>query len=151
MRKVENILWLTDFSPDCAYALTYARTLAELFGTKLYLLHVIENPTSQVYGRVPGDYLAMEANAREKARQYLRECEGKELQGFSNYEALVREGDVLERVLETVKEKRIGTVVMATHGRTGLKHLLLGSVAEKVIRSVDCPVYVIRHPTRIPS
>ena len=68
MVQVQNILWLTDFSEDSAHALAYARMLAELCKTKLYLMHVIENPTSSIYGQVDGDYLAMETNAREKAR-----------------------------------------------------------------------------------
>jgi hypothetical protein len=71
MVQIQNILWLTDFSQDSAYALAYAQTLAELYKTKLYLMHVIDNPTSSIYGRVEGDYLAMEMNAREKAETWL--------------------------------------------------------------------------------
>jgi universal stress protein A len=148
MVQVQNILWLTDFSQDSAHALAYARTLAELYKTKLYLMHVIENPTSSIYGRVDGDYLAMEANAREKARTWLQEYATKELRDFPNQEILLREGDILPKILEVETEKAIGTVVVGTHGRTGLAHMLLGSVTEKVIRSVHCPVYVIRHPER---
>jgi nucleotide-binding universal stress UspA family protein len=148
MVKIENVMWLTDFSEDSVYAFGYAKTLAELFGTRLYLLHVIENPTSSIYGRVEGDYLAMEANAREKAWQWLRAYGQRELLDYGNHEALVREGEILTKILETAEEKRVGTIVMGTHGRTGLAHLLLGSVAEKVIRSATCPVYVVRSPNR---
>jgi nucleotide-binding universal stress UspA family protein len=109
---------------------------------------VIENPTSSIYGRVEGDYLAMEANAREKAWQWLRAYGQRELLDYGNHEALVREGEILTKILETAEEKRVGTIVMGTHGRTGLAHLLLGSVAEKVIRSATCPVYVVRSPNR---
>ncbi len=151
MVKVEHILLLTDFSEDSNYALGYARALAELFQTKLYLLHVIENATSDLYGRVAGDYLTMEANARNSAHTFLQQCADKELQQFADHQELVREGAILEEVLKAVAEYTIGTVVMATHGRTGLGHLLLGSVAEKVIRTVHCPVYVVRHPERSPS
>ena len=148
MVKLENILWLTDFSNDSTYALEYARELAEKFGAKLYLLHIIDNPTSNIYGRVEGDYLAMEKNARERARALLQSYADTELRGFTNCEILLQEGEILQKVLEAVAKKQIGTVVMGTHGRTGLAHMLLGSIAEKVIRSVECPVYVIRHPTR---
>jgi nucleotide-binding universal stress UspA family protein len=149
MVEVQNVLWLTDFSQDSTYALGYARTLAELYKTKLYLMHVVENPTSRVYGEVEGDYLAMEVNAREKARTWLQECATKDLRDFPNHEILLREGDVLAKILEVEAEKTIGTIVLGTHGRTGLTHMLLGSVAEKVIRSVHCPVYIIRHPDRL--
>lgn len=149
MITIRNILWLTDFSRDSTHALAYARTLAELYDTKLFLMHVIDNPVSSIYGRVAGDYFAMEANAKEKAREWLRECADEELRDFPSHEIIVREGEVLLQILEVVEEKGIGTIVMATHGRTGLAHLLLGSVVEKVIRSVSCPVYVVRHPDRV--
>lgn len=148
MVQIQNVLWLTDFSQDSAYALAYAHTLAELYKTKLYLMHVIDNPTSSIYGRVEGDYLAMEINAREKAGTWLRDYATKELRDFPSHEVLLREGDTLTEILKVETEKAIGTIVVGTHGRTGLAHILLGSVAEKVLRSVHCPVYVIRHPER---
>jgi len=149
MVQLQNVLWLTDFSEDAAYALPYAHDLAEFYKTKLYLMHVIENATHSVYGEVEGDYLAMEMNAREKARTWLQDYVKKELQGFPDHEIILREGDVLPRVLEIETGKQIGTIVMGTHGRTGLAHMLLGGVTEKVVRSVHCPVYVIRHPERV--
>jgi nucleotide-binding universal stress UspA family protein len=147
MVQVQNILWLTDFSKDSAHALAYARTLAELCKTKLYLMHVIENPTSSIYGAVEGDYLAMEANAREKAGAWLDDA-ARGLGDFPDKEVVLREGEVLREVLNIETEKVIGTIVLGTHGRTGLAHMLIGSVAEKVIRSAHCPVYVVRHPQR---
>lgn len=147
--KISNILWLTDFSEDSTYALAYARQFTEVFGAKLWLLHVLENPTSSVYGRVEGDYIAMEANARKQSREWLAGYMQNELRGVTNVEALVQEGEVLPTVMQTVKDRQIDTVVMGTHGRTGFAHLLLGSVAEKVIRSIECPVYVVRHPIRV--
>jgi nucleotide-binding universal stress UspA family protein len=147
MVRVQNVLWLTDFSEDSAHALEYARALAELYQTKLWLMHVIENPTSRIYGPVEGDYLAMETNARAKARAWLDECATSAAE-IRDREVLLREGDILPEILRVEADRSIGTIVMGTHGRTGLKHLLLGSVAEKVIRSVHCPVYVVRHPRR---
>ena len=148
MIKIKNILWLTDFSRDSTHALGYARMFAELHQTKLYLMHVIENPTSSMYGKVEGDYLAMEVNAREKARAWLEAYVAKELAGLPEREILLREGEILREILDVEQKKEIGTVVMGTHGRTSLAHLLLGSVTAKVIRSVYCPVYVVRHPER---
>jgi universal stress protein A len=147
MVQVENVLWLTDFSEDSLHALTYARSLAELWKTKLYLMHVIENPTSNIYGEVDGDYLAMEANAREKARTWLGDA-ARGLGGRPDHEILLHEGVVLSEILKVETEKAIGTIVVGSHGRTGLAHILLGSVTDKVVRSAHCPVYVIRHPTR---
>jgi nucleotide-binding universal stress UspA family protein len=61
--KIENILFATDFSEDSGYALTYARTLAELCNTKLHIVHVIENPLEHLYGVPHGEYPALLANA----------------------------------------------------------------------------------------
>ena len=151
MVKIENILWPTDFSEDSQFALDYARTLAERFGTKLFLLHVIDNPTSPAYGEVEGDYFAMEANARKKARELLDGYMKQRLSDFPNKEALLKEGDVLSRIMDTVSERAVGTIVMGTHGRSGVSHILMGSVTEKIIRSVTCPVYAVRHPRRAPK
>lgn len=149
MVQIENILWLTDFSKDSNHALAYAQTLAELNKTKLYLMHVIDNPTSSIYGEVEGDYLAMELNAREIAHTWLQEHATKDLHDFPNHEIILREGEILPEIIAVEKEKAIGTIVMSSHGRTGLPHILLGSVTEKVIRTVHCPVYVVRHPGRM--
>ena len=148
MVEIHNVLWLTDFSEDSRYALAHARTFAELFQTKLYLMHVVVNADSKIYGEVAGDYLAMEKNALEKSREFLREAVQEDLQGFSNHAEIIRQGDILEEILRVTDQKEIGTIVMASHGRTGFSHLLLGSIAEKVIRSVPCPVYIVRHPHR---
>jgi len=147
MVQVRNILWLTDFSEDSVHALTYARTLAEFWKTKIYLMHVIENPTSSTYGAVDGDYLAMEANAREKSRTWLAETV-KGLGAGVDHEILLREGEILTEIMKVETDKAIGTIVVGSHGRTGLAHILLGSVTDKVVRSARCPVYVVRHPTR---
>src|SRR6516165_2127930 len=106
MVQVQNILWLTDFSDDSTHALAYARTLAALCNTNLYLMHVIENPTSSIYGAVEGDYLAMEANAREKARAWLDDM-AKELNDLPNKEVVLREGEVVREVINIEAEKAI--------------------------------------------
>jgi len=148
MVEVTNILWLTDFSEDSLYALGYARTLAELFQTKLYLLHVIDNPASSIYGRAEKGSLTVDSHAREQTWQWLQAAVQRELTNYFSYEILVRAGDILTKIGQTVREKEIGTIVMGTHGRSGLAHIVLGSVAEQVVRSVPCPVYVVPHPRR---
>ena len=149
MVDIQNVLWLTDFSEDSRYALAHARTLAELFQTKLYLMHVVANADSDIYGHVAGDYLTIVDNALERSTEFLRAAAREGLKESANVAVLVRQGDILEEILKVIEQKEIGTVVMASHGRTGVSHLLLGSIAEKVIRSASCPVYVVRHPHRV--
>jgi len=147
MVKISNVLFTTDFSEDSAYALPYARDLAEKFGAKLYILHVINNPISSIYGEPHGDYLAMEANARNKTREMMSKYDSV-LRDFPNHELLIKEGDVVEKILEAVREKAVDTLVLGTHGGGALRHFLIGSTTRKLLTSVHCPVLAVRHPER---
>jgi len=147
MVKIANVLFPTDFSEDSAYALPYARDMAEKFGAKLYVLHVINNPISSMYGEPHGDYLAMEANARNKTREMMSKYDAI-LGDFPNHELLIKEGDIVERILEVIEEKKVDTLVLGTHGGGALRHFLLGSTTRKLLSVVHCPVLAVRHPER---
>jgi len=147
MVKIATVMFTTDFSEDSAYALPYARDLAEKFGAKLYILHVINNPISSIYGEPHGDYLAMEANARNKTREMMSKYDSI-LRDFPNHELLIKEGDVVEKILDAVKEKSVDTLVLGTHGGGVLRHFLIGSTTRKLLTSVHCPVLAVRHPDR---
>ena len=144
MIKLENILFATDFSKSADNVLQYATSLARLYQTKVYLLHVIRNPTDSLYGALHGEYPALIAGAKKKVTELMKRYEA-ELQGV-DHEVLLKEGDPVYEILRTVDEKKIGTVVIGTHGEGPLEHLLIGGTADKVIRSASCPVLVIRHP-----
>ena len=141
--NLRNLLLTTDFSDSSRRALPYARLMAERLGAVLYLLHVISNPLSPRYGPVAKDYTSIVSNARAKARDLMAKYEA-ELGGLEHH-ALIREGDVLSEILAVTREKRIDTIVIASHGEGRLRHLLLGSTARKVLLSANCPVYIIRH------
>jgi nucleotide-binding universal stress UspA family protein len=145
--KIENVLFATDFSEDSGYALTYARGLAELGNTKLLILHVIENPLEHLYGVPQGEYPALKANAVKKVHELIHRFDD-ELSGFTNYELLTKEGEAPLEILKTAVEKHAGMIVMSTHGGGALRHLLLGSTVEKILRSANIPVMVVRHPSR---
>jgi nucleotide-binding universal stress UspA family protein len=145
--KIENVLFATDFSEESGHALTYARTLAELCGTKLYILHVIENPLEHLYGVPRGEYPALQANAVKKVHELIHRFDDI-LAGFTNFELSTKEGEAPLEILRTAEEKHAGVIVMGTHGSGALRHLLLGSTVEKILRSANIPVMVIRHPDR---
>ena len=147
MVKIASVMFTTDFSEDSAYALPYARDLAEKFGAKLFILHVINNPISSIYGEPHGDYLAMEANARNKTREMMSKYDAI-LRDFPNHELVIKEGDVVEQILDAVKEKSVDTLVLGTHGGGALRHFLLGSTTSHLLSSVHCPVLAVRHPDR---
>lgn len=143
--KIRNILLTTDFSESSAEALPYARYLAEHLGTVLYVLHVINNPLARCYGRPDGDYAAIVNNARAKAKQLMAAYET-ELGGRFEHHGLIREGEVVPEILNVVREKNIDTIVMAGHGEGKLRHILIGSTAQKVLQMASCPVYIVRCP-----
>ncbi|MGH7915639.1 MAG: universal stress protein [Candidatus Binataceae bacterium] len=147
MVKIENVLFATDFSEESSYALTYARTLAELCNTRLYILHVIENPLDHLYGEPHGEYPALKANAIKKVHELIHRFDDV-LSGFTNFELSTKEGEAPLEILKTAEERHAGVIVMGTHGGGALRHLLLGGTVEKILRSANLPVMVIRHPSR---
>jgi nucleotide-binding universal stress UspA family protein len=141
--NLRNLLLTTDFSESSALALPYARLMAERMRAVLYVLHVISNPLLSRYGPVANDYASIVSNARAKARELMADYDA-ELRSVEHH-GLIREGDVLHEILAVSREKKIDTIVMASHGEGRLRHLLLGSTARNVLLSASCPVYIIRH------
>jgi len=141
--SIRNLLLTTDFSDSSAVALPYARLMAERLRAVLYVLHVICNPLSPRYGPVADDYVSIVNNARARARELMAAYEAA-LTGVQHH-ALIREGEVLPEILAVSREKKIDTIVIASHGEGRLRHLLLGSTARNVLLSAHCPVYIIRH------
>jgi nucleotide-binding universal stress UspA family protein len=151
MVKIENVLFATDFSEDSGYALTYARGLAELSNTKLFILHVIENPLEHLYGIPQGEYPALKANAVKKVHELIHRFDDA-LSGFTNFSLLTKEGEAALEILRTADEIHAGAIVMSTHGGGALRHMLIGSTVDKVLHSANAPVMVVRHPSRrLPS
>ncbi|HXH14080.1 MAG TPA: universal stress protein [Alphaproteobacteria bacterium] len=143
--EIRQILAPTDFSEYSKEAVAYAFELAQKFGAKLLLLHVIEMPAYPVEGFVPpsiGSTLIedLERQAWADLAQVLSEAQNDKV-------ALTRQvvvGIPYRKIVEVAAAEKVDLIVMATHGRTGLGHLLIGSVAERVVRTAPCPVLTIR-------
>jgi len=144
--QIRRILHPTDFSPSSAYALGYAAALAREFGAKLYLLHVVEDVARALYFdmlQAPpiADIIGeIERQARKELDKIL--AEEKDLP----VERLLRRGVPFGEIIRVAREVEADLIVMGTHGRSGFKHALFGSVAEKVVRKSPCPVLTVRHP-----
>jgi universal stress protein A len=140
MPRFDKILCPVDFEQNSVRALRVATELAQERTATLYLLHVVGVP--------PGPEVAlpfgqMESSARAKlARLAQRWIDGK-----IHYEVNVAMGDPGGEVLRLAKSKRVNLIVMATHGRKGLRRLVLGSVAERVVREAPCPVLTLKPKT----
>lgn len=142
-----------DFSAASDQALAYAIALATKLQACLTLLHVIHDlplgvgdaPSALPY---PALYLQeLEAEVQRGLAEHLKQVHDAGLQG----DTVMVHGVPFQRILDTARDRHIDLIIMGTHGRTGLRHVLMGSVAEKVVRLASCPVLVTRHPDTIPQ
>jgi len=149
MTRITRILVPTDFSPTADAALEYAWVLAERFGASLQLLHVLDDPfvadgmAAEAYiSEAPALRTAMLDDARDRLRHRatLRGAAGTPI------ETEVLFGHGARTIAEYAADRNADLIVMGTHGRTGFAHLLLGSVAERLVRTAPCPVLTVRHP-----
>jgi universal stress protein A len=139
-----------DFSESANQALEYAINLAGKLEAHLTLLHVIQSvPLGGVDMGVtlPYTYLQdLEAEITQSMEACLTRVAAAGLEG----DIVVVHGVPFHEIVETAKTQKVDLIVMGTHGRSGLQHILLGSVAEKVVRLAPCPVLVARQPTIVP-
>ena len=145
MIKIEKILCPVDFSDHSQAALTYAADLARSLGSQLIVLHAVAPVLYPVaYGLAPVGPANYEEQARQAAEEKLGEIVAGLDKGGVFATSLVVTGTPWLRIPELVEEHKIDLVVMATHGLTGLKHALLGSNAEQVVRRCSCPVLTVK-------
>jgi nucleotide-binding universal stress UspA family protein len=139
-----EILVATDFGQASDAALTYGRMLARTYGASLHILHVVEN----VFLR------AMTADPRNIEALALRQLNERLIDDDRTaHRARVVEtsDDAAESILAYARREHISLVVMGTHGRRGMERVLMGSVAERVIRAAPCPVLTVRHAQPTPA
>ncbi len=146
MINLNRILLPTDFSDYAKTASNYAYALTEQFGSELHLLHVVQDlvamvPEPGLAFPPPGDYMVELQESAERALDQLLERDW--TQGKSIVKS-TRQGPPFLEIIRYAKENEIDLIVLGTHGRSGLAHALLGSVAEKVVRKAPCPVLTVR-------
>jgi universal stress protein A len=141
--RAERILVPIDFSDPSRAALRYASSLSQQFGAKLILFYAVEPVATHDF-----DYHPLMVDSSEimtKAERQLNHiCEREGVDEGSVAEVVVRKGVAHAEIAAAAKELKADLIVIATHGRTGLKHVLLGSTAERVVRHAHCPVLVVR-------
>lgn len=146
--EIKKILVPTDFSKYSDYALQYAASLARDFGAELFLLHVVpEGDLRTMYDYPPDFPLEQILNDQKKlAEQQFEQIVRDEAKRGLKVTPLVYSGKAHEEIVNTANNYGVDLIVIATHGRTGLTHVWMGSVAEKVVRLAPCPVLTIKHP-----
>jgi Universal stress protein UspA and related nucleotide-binding proteins len=140
---LKNVLFATDFSPTSEAALPYATAICRRFGSTLHSVHVLSDASLlMMSGGV--DYVSMGTiyeDAHAEAKDRLAELSDR-LPGIPN-RSYVRHGGVWKNLSGIIEENEIDLIVLGTHGRTGLGKLLLGSVAEDILRHASCPVLTV--------
>jgi nucleotide-binding universal stress UspA family protein len=147
MRK---ILVPIDFSVHSKNALRYAVPMAEQFGASLHLVYVVEPtvyPADLGFGQVvlPGVEDELRDKGSEELQNLIKKEIGKRVSATSN----VRTGKPHQEILAEAAEQNVGMIIVATHGHTGMEHILFGSTAYRIVRSAHCPVLTIRPQVEI--
>lgn len=142
MLPIKTILHPTDFSPPSGHAFQLACSLARDHDARLLVLHVIDQP-ALIYGGVmtapPPPPPVEERKAAQEQLQKIRPTDP-----MVPVEHRLEVGDPVQWILEVAKERQCDLIVIGTHGRTGLARLLMGSVAERVLRGATCPVVTVK-------
>ncbi len=150
MIRLKKVLVPTDFSADSKLAVEYACELADKFGAELHLLHVLPDltpvfPEPGLVFSSSSDYVE---ELRASGKRGLDQALDPEWAQKHTVVKLVRDGPPFLEILKYAKDNAIDLIVMGTHGRSGIAQLLIGSVAEKVVRKAGCPVLTVRHGER---
>ncbi len=147
MKPFEKILTAIDFSECSDHAFDYALTLATQFQAELTLIHVINEPVDLRGFYVPHiSFEQLEKEIEEGAVKMMEKFCGDRLGDFTNYKTAIMTGIPYEEIIRKAQETDASLIVIGTHGRTGIDHLIFGSTAERVVRGAACPVLTIRMP-----
>ena len=137
--NIKSILFPTDFSHTGDKALAMAESLARDSGAKIHIIHVEEPPTAYGGGEM---YYGMIEPDLEHLKELLSKVKPKDLQ--LDYEQHMVTGEPADAIARFANENDVDIIVMGTHGRTGLLRLLMGSVAEAVVRRSKCAVLTVK-------
>lgn len=147
MKPFTKILTAVDFSENSECAFDYALTLATQFNAELTIIHVINEPVDLRGFYVPHiSFEQLEKEIEESAVKMMETFCSTKLGTFLNYTTAIVTGIPYDEITSAAARIDASLIVMGTHGRTGLDHLLFGSTAERVVRSASCPVLTVRLP-----
>ncbi len=153
MIGIKNVLVATDFSPVADTALIYGRALARMFGGRLHVLHVVDNVAARfayadasIAGFAPSELQAdVERAAAEELERVIGDDDRRDLQATP---VLRVSRSTAKGIADYANEAAIDVIVIGATGRGTMNRMLMGSVADKVIRHAPCPVLAVHHPER---
>lgn len=147
---LKNILVATDFGEASEAALTYGRDLARSYGATMHVLHVVESVVASMadaesIGTLMDLQTQIERNARKQMDSIITDEDRTTLHAKP---IVLTSSRAAEAIVQYANDHAVDLIVMGTHGRRALAHVLMGSVAERVVRMAPCPVLTVRHPER---
>lgn len=145
MKEIKTILFATDFSESSEEAFAYAVSFSRSFRARLFLLHVISEPVDMRGFYVPHiSFDSLESEIIASAKKMLSDFCSSRLKDTDNFVFDVVSGVPFEKIIAVAEQERADLIVVGTHGRGGLDHLLFGSNAEKIVRKSSVPVLTVR-------
>jgi nucleotide-binding universal stress UspA family protein len=146
MVRFSSILVATDFSPSSKTALTYGRDLARTFGATLHVLHVADDVMASTGADLWGvQFPEVQARVEELARTNVEAILTEDDRQQLGARGVVRSGPAAAAIVDYAEREQIDLIIVGTHGRSGLPRVIVGSVAERVVRTARGPVLVVRH------
>lgn len=147
----KTILVPHDFSASANHATAIARNEAKAHGGTIVLLHVVDlpyqlSPDAVIVPEATGAPISVKQYAVQSAEAHLQDIADRLAKDGVTATGVIKVGTPVDEIIRTVDEHKIDLVVMGTHGRTGIRHLMAGSVTERVVRASRVPVLTIRHP-----
>lgn len=146
MIELKKILYPTDFSSYAAAARPYAVELAKKFGAEIIIMNVLMSPSYAVSPEFAVDLTKIQKDMQTAAESSLEEVRKLVAKEGVPARTILEIGSPFAEIVHTAKSEKADLIVMATHGHGAVKHMLLGSTAERVVRKAPCPVLTIRHP-----
>ncbi len=155
---IKKILVPVDYSDSAKTVLAFADAHAEAFGAEVNLLHVVDTTTYDSYlqrgmmgegmAALPIEEVAPDSEMGQKIKEFMDKAQA-ELDKYASggsvtHKTTLKHGSVVDTILKTIEEYQPDLVIMGTHGWTGIRHMLLGSVTEKVVRLSQVPVLTTR-------
>lgn len=147
--KINRILVPIDFSDYSKKALRYAINFAKLFNAEMILIYVVEPilyPPDFSMGQIAIPTVSTEFD--ERAKEELTKLSKSEIPQGVKVSTVIKTGKPFVEIIETAREADVDLIIIATHGHSGVEHILFGSTAEKVVRKAPCPVLTLREPVK---
>jgi len=147
--KIKKVLVPIDFSDYSKSSLRYAVNFAKQFNAEIFLIYVLEPviyPPDFSMGQIA--IPSINAEWGERAREELENLAKTEIPEGINVKTILKNGKPFLEIIDTASEENIDLIIIATHGHSGVEHILFGSTAEKVVRKAPCPVLTLREPVK---